>query len=288
MYDNKPDQLFLHHVYASGVGGFIKRNDQILAIPSIGGGALSDAGGKAFTEVGPFYWAPPYEPKAPEGFSLSVDKITTKLWTEENDKEWISSAEVRVYGFNLAERVKIGLMVNQLTSRHPKGLHREELPDHGQPHISVDGSQFWNVYIDGQSVHITIDRDLTQCGTHEKLKSMVGDGNGTATESSTSNSAPDTRPDYIKDLWGKYKPAKFTRCSIVKEIRHPNAHGNSVDLTDKEHPDKAGQNLGRVFFGDLLVGDEMKHFNMLRWDLGCDTSGSGTGGSVNMNGATMP
>jgi hypothetical protein len=38
----------------------------------------------------------------------------------------------------------------------------------------------------------------------------------------------------------------------------------------------------------MLVGDEMKHLNMIRWDLGCSTSGGGTCGSVDMNGLPMP
>ena len=66
------------------------------------------------------------------------------------------------------------------------------------------------------------------------------------------------------------------------------AHGYSVDLTDAAHPDDPALNLGRVFFGEMIVGDEMKRLNMIRWDLGCDTCGGGSGGGADMNGLPMP
>ena len=278
-YDRSMDQIFLYHVYANGSGGFIKRNDQILAIPSIGGSALSNAGGKAFRETGPFAWAPPFEPKPPEGFFISVERITTKLWTEENDNEWISNAEVRVYGFNLCERVKIGLMVNRMTSRHPKGIDRQKLPDAGQPQISFEGSQFWNVLIDGVSTHVTMDRGLDRCRSHQALKQML--------ERKPHALSADA-PQYLIDLEKKYQSDKLTRCSIVSEIRHPNAYMHTINLTDKDDPMSRGKNLGRIFLGEMFVGDELKHLDMIRWDLGCDTSGGGTGGSSNMNGLPMP
>jgi hypothetical protein len=279
-YDDSREQIFLYHAYANGVGGFIERNGQTLAIPSIGGAALSSAGGKAFRETGPFSWAPPFEPKPPEGFSISVERITTKLWTEENDSEWVSNAEVRVYGFNLCERVKIGLMVNRLTSRHPKGIRREELPDQGQPHISYEGSQYWNVLIDDEPVHVTIDRDVDAHKTHDRLKNHLKRRAATA--------SPVETPRFLKDLKEKFQSDKLTRCSMVSEIRHSRACEYAVDLTDADDPKNRRKNLGRVFFGEMLVGDDLKHVNMIRWDLGCTTTGGGTGGSTDMNGVPMP
>lgn len=284
-----PDQIFIYNVYANGIGGFIKRNGQILTIPSVGGEALSAAGGRARTEAGRLDWAPsPYEPAPPEGFRISVDGVTTELWTEENDHEWVTNAEVRVYGFNLCERVKIGLMVNRLTSRHAKGRDRAALPDGGQPRISFEGSQYWSVSIDGEPVHITIDRDLDQqCTTHDSLKRALSGSTG-ATAFCPANLVAAGPPQYMRDLQDKYKSPKYTRCAIVGEVRHPKAHGYSVDLTDPSEPTNRSKNLGRVFFGEMLVGDEIKHLNMIRWDLGCETFGGGTGGAANMNGATMP
>ncbi|MEK6374636.1 MAG: hypothetical protein AABO58_18280 [Acidobacteriota bacterium] len=283
-YDSK-QQIFLYHAYAHGCGGFLERKNQLLAIPSVGGAALSIAGGEAYGETGRFEWAPPFEPDPPRGFYLAVDRVTSHLWTEETEHAWITNADVRVYGFNLSERVKVGLMVNRLTSTHLKGLNREALPDGGQPHISFNGSQFWNVFIDNAPVAISVDSDLDSYPTHVGLKGVVTQA--TPTPYCPGNLSV-ASPQYMRDLATKYTSNKLTRCSIVGEIGHGKAYGYSVDLTDSAAPDDPSKNLGRVFFGEMLVGDEMKRLNMIRWDLGCDSCGGGSGGGADMNGLPMP
>jgi hypothetical protein len=275
MYDTERPQIFHYHGYGHGCGGYLERDDHMVPIPSIGGAALSIAGGEARTEAGPFIWAPPFEPPPPVGFRLSLDWITTHLWTEENDKEWVTNAEVHVYGFNLCDRVRVGIMRNRMTSRHPKGIDRTALPHGGQPRISFDGSYFMNVTIDGDPVVISIDRDLDACATHAELREVVSRARPT-------RYCPDNlsahEPLYMRDLATRYRSDRFTRCSIVGEIRHSSAYGYSVDLAD----------FGRIFFGEMIVGDEMKRLNMIRWDLGCANCGGGSVSGCDMNGLPMP
>ena len=285
-YDNTKPQIFHYHGYGHGCGGYLERNGHIVPIPSIGGAALSMAGGEASTETGPFAWAPPFEAPPPAGFYLSVDRITTHLWTVETDHEWVTNAEVFVYGFNLSNRVRVGIMRNRLTSRHPKGIDRAALPNGGQPQISFEGSYFVNVTIDGDPVVISIDRDLDSSPTHTQLRQVVS--RARPTPFCPNNLCPPGAPQYLEDLATKYRNDHSTRCSIVGEVGHRAAHGYSVDLTDPTNPDDPARNLGRVFFGEMIVGDEMKRLNMIRWDLGCDACGGGTGGGADLNGLPMP
>jgi hypothetical protein len=274
-YDSEKPQIFHYHGYGHGCGGYVERHNNVIPIPSIGGAALSIAGGEACTEAGRFEWAPPFEPAPPVGFRLSVERITTRLWTEENDREWITNADVQVYGFNLCDRVKVGIMRNRLTSRHPKGIDRAALPHGGQPRISFDGSYFVNVSIDDQPVVVSIDPELDACATHAELRDVVNRVRPT-------RYCPDNlsahEPLYMKDLATRYRSDRFTRCSIVGNVGHGKAYGYSVDLAD----------FGRIFFGEMIVGDEMKRLNMIRWDLGCDVCGGGSGGGSDMNGVPMP
>src|SRR5256885_13271294 len=53
LFRSKP-QIFHYHGYGHGCGGYLERDDHMVPIPSIGGAALSIAGGEARSEAGPF------------------------------------------------------------------------------------------------------------------------------------------------------------------------------------------------------------------------------------------
>lgn len=286
-YESK-DQIFLYHAYALGLGGYVERNNQQLAIPSIGSAALAMAGGMACSDSGFFEWAPPCEPAPPKGFYISVGSVSAKLWSQEEDDYWTTNAEVRVSNFNLCERVKIGLMVNRLTSKHKKRACKTfQRGRDDQPRISFKDSQFWNVTVDGEGVDVGINRDLDQHQSHDELKQAIAadrppKGYG-AFCARNLLAAEDEAPEYVRDLARKYTSDRLTRCSIVGEVkkseRLPHAvHGYSMELED----------FGRVFFGEMIVADGMKRLNMIRWDLGCDNCGGGGGGSSDMNGMPSP
>lgn len=277
------EQIFLYHGYGLGIGGYLERYGSHIPIPSIGSVALSMAGGEAVASSGAWSWAPEDEPDPPKGFRISVRGIRARLWTEETRKEWVTNAEVVVKGFNLCDRVEIGQMVTRLRSVHTKNAGKH------QPRISFQGSGLWNVKIEGEPAGVTIDDDLDEFATHDELKDVVGGKRPTRFcpnnlhAPQASQQALQAKPDYFVDLREKYKNDSHTRCSIVGDIRkgrekHPKAKGYSVEIED----------FGRIFFGEMLVSDGMKRLNLIRWDLGCDDCGGGTGGSADLNGEPMP
>jgi len=90
-------------------------------------------------------------------------------------------------------------------------------------------------------------------------------------------------PEYVQDLARKYISERYTRCSIINEIRRPEearfeVYGYSIYIPD----------FGRIFFGELQAADGMKRLNMLRWNLGCADCGDGTSCATDMNGVPMP
>jgi hypothetical protein len=261
-YESK-DQIFLYHGYGIGLGGYLERYGMQLPIPSVASVALSLAGGETTNKVGPWQWAPEDEPPTSEGgFRISVRGVTARLWTEETPKEWISNAEIHVSGFNLCDRVEIGHMVSRLKSTHKK-KHVER-----NPKISFAGSGFWNVKIEGKPVPITLDGELDDCASRDELRDLL----------KKRKYADSIKSDYMKDLLKKHVRDDYTRCSIAADVRHDKKDGYSVEL--------AG--FGRVFFGEMLVGDGDKHLTMFRWSLGCDNCGDGTGGGSYLNGDSMP
>src|SRR3954452_17028200 len=103
-YESK-EQIFLYHGYGTGVGGYLERFGQQLAIPTIAPVALPLTGGESVAKTGAWEWAPEGEPPTSQGgFRISVRSATARLWTEETRREWISNAEIRITGFNLCGR----------------------------------------------------------------------------------------------------------------------------------------------------------------------------------------
>src|SRR5262245_32975229 len=136
-YERK-EQIFLYHAYGLGIGGYLERHGQTLAIPSIVPIALSPVGGETEAKSGPWARAPEYDaPTSERGVRISVQGIAARIWTEENRREWITHSEMRVKGFNLCDRVEVGHMVTRLKSVHKKN-HAEP-----RPRITFDGSGFW-------------------------------------------------------------------------------------------------------------------------------------------------
>src|SRR5882724_2634860 len=167
-YESK-EQICLYRGYGGGLCGYLERYGQQLAIPSVAPVALSLVGGESISQSGPWEWAPEGEPSTADGgFRISVGAVTARLWTEENSREWISNAEIRITGFNLCDRVQVGHMVSRLKSVHKKG-HVER-----HPKISFDGSGFWNVSVDGDAVPITLDGELDACTSRDEVRDVVG------------------------------------------------------------------------------------------------------------------
>src|SRR5262249_42921452 len=155
-YESK-EQIFLYHAYALGAGGYVERQGEHLAIAGSAPGALSIVGGRSVSTFGPWVWKPPFDPEPDKGgFRVSIEETSIALWTEETDKEWITNGEVTLSGFNLCDRLKIGQVVGKLTSRHRKNTQNE------QAHISFRGSQFFNVFLDGERLDVTIDQPLDE------------------------------------------------------------------------------------------------------------------------------
>jgi hypothetical protein len=87
-------------------------------------------------------------------------------------------------------------------------------------------------------------------------------------------------PDYVADLC-RFQRDDLIRCTIFESITASKAldvHGYSIDVPK----------FGRLFLGELLVTRGQKRLNMIRFDLGCDTSGGGTGGGASVDGEPVP
>lgn len=287
-YESK-EQIFLYHAYGLGIGGWIERKGTKFLLESVAPGALSVVGGLAESSQKKYTFQQ-------AGFSISVAEATTKLWSRETDEEWITDAESTLVGFDLCGRVKADRIVSRLTSRHSKQTDRKREKERAR--ISFKGSMIEGLSIDDTRVSIDTDDLLDEFPTYAGLNDLIGgkkvpsprpgfDKRQCATWSKNlkrKNLLQSKRsdPQYVRDL-AKLTSAKVTRCSIAREIgpldlKHARTHGYSVEIDD----------FGRIFFGEMLVADGMKRLNMIRWDLGCDDCGGGTGGTSDLNGASMP
>ena len=298
------EQIFLYHGYAVGVGGYVERNGNRLAIPALTPAALPLTGGKSVMRQGAWSWAPPDDPPPSDGgFRISVGASAVTLLTEEKEDAWVTYAQVTVEDFNLCDRLTIGLMVGTLTSVHKKGIDYKP-----EARISFAGSELFNVYVDGVQIDVPVDRALDRFQTYEELRAVIKGDAGPTPDAQMSDDdckrwrrdfrsqklfeATKSDPLYVRNIeeWGR-KTDRLTRCSIAgpigkpeKALKHVGVHGYSIWI--QESDDKP--EFGRIFFGEMIVSQGMKSLNMVRWNLGCDNCSDGTGGAPSVNGGSMP
>jgi hypothetical protein len=281
-YEKRTEE-HLYHAFALGVGGFLERDRKKQPIAIAAPNALSVSGGSGLSQQKGYEFVYRDPKRQGRDFSITVDEVTTEVAATELEDRWLTMGRAELRNVNINDVVKADLVRGVLTSMHMKRktlrAKKQEAP------ISAKGSAFENLTVKGVPVRLAMDDTIESNPTHEKLRKFTT-GRQKAAETFRSRNflqKSGSKDDYICDM-ERFINESQIRCSIYSEIALERdtdgvkQHCYSLDIAD----------FGRLYIGEIVVADGSKRLNMLRFDLGCVNCGGGTGGSVDVNGATMP
>jgi hypothetical protein len=145
-----------------------------------------------------------------------------------------------------------------------------------EPSISCAGMRLEGIRVDGFPVKATLATDFFWYNdTMSKLSAACGNGDQPQLFFKSSRAA----------AYGYLNPTGTVKCSVVSELAwadkpNPNAtiDGNSIVIP----------NYGIVYFGEMYVTMCSRRLTMVRFQLGSDDGGDGSGASGDTNGSMWP
>jgi hypothetical protein len=272
-------RVHLYHADATAFGGHIKTPFEQL-IPTVAPVSLSPVGGYVLSRA---------EHVRVEGL-VSIASAYTQVAGSVSHKTggWTTLASSVVEGLNILNVITADRMVAQIATEHP--------PAGYNPKITFIGTQFQNVRIGGHLVDLELDFGLC-----DQAEGKDGFPQKPLFEEDSFRSAAagqyrsmSTVPKWVKDTsipawvkerytWdnGQLEKRSAVLCSVVTQVRgefQGRPFGNVLEIPE----------VGKVFFGELLVDHNTYRLIGMRLELGCATSGAMAGAVVNIEGSTYP
>jgi len=268
---------FYYHADASAIGGIIRQPFERV-VSSHASISLAQAGGLSRS--------PRVEGFEVEGI-VSARVAHARVWgNEDPDRGYRSVASATVEGFNVLDVVTADAITAQVSIMHPYGNRPSE--------ISLFGSQFVNLQVNGSPVEPVIDRRLFGAG---RLKTAENEDSHSpsfaellAVAESQYKENEDERQLLVDTLGERFSLADPRQdleekgsalCSLVQQVTVDEpiqGFGRVIHVPD----------FGNIFLGELLLSRFAAELTMVRVELGCTASGTVSGTSVRTNGRTMP
>lgn len=270
-----PNQrVFHYHADANALGGVLHRPYQQI-IPSHTSISLAPAGG--------------YGSSRSEGFRLdhvlSIDAAHTHVAGNQDEGEdgpWTSLVTAVVENVNLLEVVTADRIVAQLSVKHPKVGY--------VPTVSVAGSKFVNLRVNGQPIEPRLNLDVLNVKQPQGKPSVSFHRHPDLLKAAARQGKAITAagaPEWLNFRYGWLASDKglaersHLLCSLVDEVRSPapnSSYGHIVHIPD----------FGDLILGELILDANSFHLTMLRAEMGCLAQGTVTVSSARTNGAHIP
>jgi len=274
----------LFHAFALGAGGYIERDRKRKPIRLAAPNALSVSGGSGSCCLRDyeFVFRDPDKTRGSD-FYMTIGEVVTEVAATELEDRWLTTGRVELINVDINGVVKADRVRGVLNSTHHK---RRSLRDpKTEATISALGSEFENLTVNGIPIRLTRDEAIESHPTHQKLWKFLSGKDNAAKAFRLCHFLEESerKDDYVCDM-ERFNNESIFRCSIFGEValeresKDVKSHCYSLDIKD----------FGRLYVGEIIVSRGSKRLNMLRFDLGCDNCGGGTGGSVDVNGETMP
>jgi hypothetical protein len=264
---------------ASGVSFHIRRPvDAILPVQAAS--SLPVTGGISESQVGPGSLPKPGSAQAYVTFqsastSARGDYADPQLAIGMTRKEvafdavpTLTTVRAEVTGLVVIGRVEIDLAVMSMQAESA------EYPE--EPEIYCKGLRLEGIRVDGYPVRATLAEEFF-CDNNTKSKLEKACGNGYEPQCFfTANHAA---------AYGFGNPTGMVKCTVVSQLAwadqpNPNAtiEGNSIVIP----------NFGKVYFGESYITSLSRRITMVRFQLGSDDGGDGSGAGGDTNGTTWP
>jgi hypothetical protein len=210
--------------------------------------------------------------------------------SQRHEHRYCTLATSVLEGFNVLDVFTADRIVSQISSAHPI--------DGAVPEVSFVGSRFENLRIAGHKVDLDINLDIlgprpapdASYFDNQKVMDLMA---RQFDKISGHQNLPDWgREEYPRDSgkWRSTKTGVSTRadiatCSLVNGMSYQRSFGHVIEVP----------HFGRFYLAELCVERELAkepddfdtysfNLTMVRMELGCATSGSGSGGTSGTNG----
>jgi hypothetical protein len=186
---------------------------------------------------------------------------------------WTTLATSSIEGLNVMEVVTADRVVAQISLEHPLEGY--------VPSVTFLGTRFENLKIAGHLVDPRLDLDIL--GPKPAGDKLYLEDPGFLKRAGTTKTFPDLSQqwkEYIKSERRGAKPTASVECSLANNLHAKpwKATANVIDVPE----------FGKVFLSELKVECDTFQLTMIRLEMGCAGEGSGSAGSLIVNGGTIP
>ena len=293
---------FVYHANALAFGGVMNKPccDVIQSQASV---VLSPSGGEGSQTVRNFNY---------KGI-ITFDEASAYVGGSQKGRFRSSVATVTIRNLNLLNMVHVELLCARVTSEHLAVDEKEQSGCVGEPEFTFEGSIIDNVRIGGRKVNVTLDHSVfSRYPTHSDfVKAFAGDaadedkvlnkeGMGAATPGMKLAARYGKRFCWPADQSANGAVMKngIVRGSLVADMDIPDTNEDFSDDEGRRRNDKILPvrrngyivriaDFGTIAFGEVILKDQQRTVNMLRWTLGSPVDGSGTAASATTNGTDM-
>lgn len=267
-------RAFYYHADASALGGVLDHPVQQI-ISTSGSVSLPQSGGSTTLRLEGF---------RADGMLSLTSGVVSASGSGDEETGWRTLVTATVEDLNIFEVVTADRIVAQMSVMHP--------PDDGPAWISLNGTKFENLKINGQLIEPVLDRRLFLGKPGDDGKPVVG-----------RSGLP-----FEEVLWVSLQQYEELKASGIGSLGKRFAFNSpEVDLLRKgsalcsvvrevgvEAPSRAFCHIinvpdfGNVFLGEMLVNRFSAQLTMVRAEMGSMAGGGVSSGTVSSNGSTMP
>jgi hypothetical protein len=274
--DASTKRTFHYHADASPLGGHLTHPIENI-IHSQASTSLAQAGGHAESRIESYKLDNSVTVTSGPAYSHTTGVVNKKTGT------WTTLVTSVVENLNVLEVVTADRIVSKLHVEYPQE------GDH--PRISIIGSKFVNLRVNGESINPVLDIDLLKSESKGEFpdKHLMEEKVFNNKVSSHYKKIAETKgaPEWLAGRHASMKSPESRKkkgcvlCSLVNELQGAKpgtAFGHVLHVPG----------FGNIFFGELIVAQNSYRLTMMRIEMGCLAEGNISVASAFSNGFTMP
>ena len=269
-------RTFHYHADASPLGGHLTHPIENI-IHSQASTSLAQAGGHAESRIESYKLDNSVTVTSGPAYSHTTGVVNKKTGA------WTTLVTSVVENLNVLEVVTADRIVSKLHVEYPQE------GDH--PRISIIGSKFVNLRVNGESIHPVLDIGLLTSESKSEFpeKHLMEEKVFNNKVSSHYKKIAETKgaPEWLAWRHASMKSPEsrrkkgFVLCSVVEELQ-----GAKSGTTFGHVMHVPG--FGNIFFGELVVGPNSYRLTMMRIEMGCIAEGNISAASSFSNGSGVP
>jgi len=291
---------FVYHANALAFGGVL-RNPCCEVLPSTCSVVLSPSGGEGSETIRNYNY---------KGI-ISFDEASVYVGGSQRGRYRNTISTVSIRNLNILNMVHIELLVGRVTSEHLAADNTRQ-SDCEEPQFTFEGSLLQNIRIGGRPVDVRLDHSIFS--RYATYSSFVKAFNSPASEDDDVLGIKERTADASEKLalrhgkrfcWPPERcvngaPARndVIRCSLVDSIDMPETvedltNEDARRIADRTQPVRRNgyvvriADFGTIAIGEVLLKQNQRTVNMLRFNLGSPNDGEFTAGSGTTNGTDM-